>query len=103
MIVVLAFLINLLAPILNTLGLLGVCGMGAYGDWGWLGICGIMFIVGCIFGGTAISYDIPSRWFWSKSANEIFNFKVFGVLGYGWSFAMWPAAVYFIKCFVDAV
>lgn len=103
MIVVLTFLINLLAPIVNTLGLLGVCGMGAYGDWGGFAYCVIMFVVGCVFGVMAIPYDIPPRWFWSRSANEIFNFKIFGILGYGWSFAMWPAAVYFIKCLVDAV
>ncbi len=103
MIVFLAFLINLIAPLVNTLGMIGMCGMGAYGDWGWFVICGIMFIMGCFFGVVAIPYDIAPRWFWSKSANEIFNFKVFGILGYGWSFAMWPSTVYLIKCIVDAV
>ena len=46
MIVVLAFIINFLAPIVNTLGVIGICGMGAYGDWGGFVVCGIMFVLG---------------------------------------------------------
>ena len=103
MIVFIAFIINLFAPVVNMMGLIGLCGMGAYGDWGGFIWCGVMFVIGLVFGVCATMNDIPPRWFWSRSVNEIFNFSVFSILGYGWSFAMWPAAIYLIRCLVAAV
>ena len=103
MIVVIAFIVNLLAPIVNTMGVIGLCGMGAYGDWGELIWCGVFFVIGLFFGIWATMNDVPARWFWSRSVNELFNFFVFSVLGYAWSFAMWPAAIYLIRCLVAAV
>lgn len=103
MITVLAFLVNLFAPVVNTLGLIGLCGMGAYGDWYAMIWCGVLFVVGLIFGLKATQLDIAPRWFWSKSANELFSFTVFSVLGYAWSFAMWPGAIYFIYSIVSRI
>lgn len=103
MITIIAFLVNLFAPIVNMAGLIGLCGMGAEGDWGQMVWCIILFVVGIIFGVKAYQLDIPLRWSWSKSFNELFDFSVFRVLGYGWSFAMWPAAIYLVKILVNAI
>lgn len=48
----------------------------------------------------ATQLDIVPRWFWSKSANELFSFTLFSVLGYAWSFAIRPGAIYFIYSIV---
>ena len=103
MVMVGAFILNLFAPVVNTMGFIGICGMGAYGDWHAFIWCAVMFVVGIVFGFRATQLDIAPRWFWSKSANDLFHFSVLRVLGYAWSFAMWPGAVYLIKCLVAAV
>ena len=101
MIIVLSFLINLFAPIVNTLGAIGLCGCVAYGDFHILGIGGALAIVGIIFGIIAYRNDIPPRWFWSKSKNEIFSFSVSAVLGYAWSFAAWAFTIYLVNVVID--
>ena len=101
--VVLAYIINLLAPVVNILGLLGLCGCVVYEDLYILLIAGIMAVVGLVFGIFAYRLDIAPRWFWSKSRNELFSFSVTAVLGYAGSLAMWPCAIYLIRVLVDAV
>ena len=96
MITIIAYIINLLAPIVNTLGAIGLCGCVVYEDLHIIAIAGVLAIIGLIFGILAYRMDIPPRWFWSKSKNELFSFSVTAVLGYAWSFAMWPCAVYLI-------
>ncbi len=103
MIAVVAFFINLLAPIVNVVGIIGLCGMGAQGDWGHMIWCVVLFVVGIIFGVKAYNLDIAPRWLWSKSFNELFKYSVFRVMGYGWNFAMWPSAIYFIKTLVTSI
>ena len=103
MIIILSFLINLFAPIVNPLGAIGLCGCIAYGDFHILGIGGAWAIVGIIFGIIAYHNDIPPRWFWSKSKNEIFSFSVSAVLGYAWSFAAWVFAIYMIGLVIDKI
>ena len=101
--VVLAFIINLLAPVVNFLGMLGLCACVIYEDFPVLLFSGIMAVVGLVFGIFAYKLDIPPRWTWSKSKNDLFRFSVTAVLGYAGSLAMWPCAIYMVKVLVDAV
>ena len=103
MIVVLAYLINLLAPIVNFMGIIGLCGCVVYDDTHILIPACVLAVVGLLFGLVAYRNDIPPRWFWAKSKNELFGFSVTAVLGYAWSFAMWPCAVYLVSLIVDMV
>lgn len=103
MVTVLAFIINILAPIVNFVGLLGLCACVVYDDFYILTVAGIMAVVGLVFGFFAYGLDIPPRWFWSKSTNELFEFSVTAVLGYAVSFAMWPCAVYMVSFMADKV
>ena len=91
--VVLAYIINLLAPVVNFLGMLGLCACIIYEDLYILLFVGIMAVVGMVFGIFAHRLDIAPRWFWSKSRNELFRFSVTAVLGYAGSLAMWPGAI----------
>ena len=101
MILVIAFIVNLLAPIVNIMGLFGLWGCVEYEDLSIIGIAAALFILGLIFGIAAHRLDIPSRWFWSKSKNELFKFSITATLGYAWNFAMWPCAIYIIKVIID--
>ena len=103
MIVVIAYIINLFAPIVNILGMVGLCGCLVYESYSTLIIAGIMAIVGFIFGIAAYRNDIPPRWFWSKSKNDLFSFSVTAVLGYAWSFASWVLAIYLINEIVSRI
>ena len=103
MLSIFAYIINLLAPVVNTLGAIGLCGCVVYEDLHILFIAGILAVVGFIFGIFAHRMDIPPRWFWSKSRNELFSFSVTAVLGYAWSFAMWPCAIYLIMVLIEKV
>ncbi|MBR5859787.1 MAG: hypothetical protein IKY71_00385 [Bacteroidaceae bacterium] len=100
---VLLFLINLFAPAVNFLGVLGLCGCIVYDDVYVLVLAGIMAVAGLVLGIFAVKYDVPPRWFWSKSANQLFEFSVTTVLGYAGSLAMWPCAIYMVKVLADAV
>jgi hypothetical protein len=102
-IVILAYILNLFAPIVNPLGVIALCGCFAYGDLSVLPIAGVMAILGLVFGILAHRNDIPPRWFWSKSRNEIFSFSVSAVLGYAWNFAAWPLTIYLVQCILDAM
>ena len=101
MIVVLAYIINLFAPIVNILGVFGLCGCIVYDDWYMLGIAATLAVVGLVFGIFAFRNDIPPRWVWSKSANSLFEFSVTAVLGYAWSFAAWAFAIYLVNVVID--
>ena len=101
--VVLAFIINLLAPVVNFLGMLGLCACVVYEDLYVLVLAAIMAVVGLVFGIFAYKLDIPPRWTWSKSKNDLFRFSVMAVLGYAGSLAMWPGAIYMIKTVINAV
>ena len=101
MIIVISYILNLLAPIVNTLGVFGFCLCFPYDDLYILWYCGVAAIVGFIFGIFAYKNGIPPRWFWSKSADEIFSFSVTAVLGYAVNFAMWPTAIYLVQGLVE--
>lgn len=62
-----------------------------------------MALVGLVFGIFAYKLDIPPRWTWSKSKNDLFRFSVTAVLGYAGSLAMWPGAIYLISVIADGV
>ena len=92
-----ALLLNIFAPIIQPMGVLGLCGCvidEAYTALYW---AGALTVVGLVFGILACRLDIPPRWFWAKSSNELFRFKIVAVLGYMWSLAAWPPAVYFVR------
>lgn len=101
--IVLAYIINFLAPLVNFVGLLGLFACIIYEELSVLLFAGVMAVVGLVFGIFAYKLDIPPRWFWSKSANDLFSFSVTTVLGYAGSLAMWPCAIYMVKVLVDAV
>lgn len=101
MMLVLAYIVNLLAPVVNVIGLLGLCGSIGYGDFYILWIAALFAIAGLVFGIFAHRNDIPPRWSWSKSKNELFSFSVTAVLGYAVNFAMWPFALYLIGVIVE--
>jgi len=99
-----AYILNLFAPITNILGLLGffyiIC---VKEDFDMLGILGAFAFIGLIFGYRAYKLDIPPRWRWSKSSNQLFNFTISTILGYAIMFAAWPSAIYFVKYFSEGV
>lgn len=101
MIIVIAFILNLLAPIINILGVIGLYCCYTDGATTTLILSAVMAVVGFIFGIFAYGNDIPPRWFWSRSANELFSFSVTAVLGYAFNFASWPTAIYLIKSISD--
>ena len=103
MLIIFAYIINLLAPIMNVIGTLGLCLCVVNDAFLVLAIAGIMAVVGLVFGIFAYRLDVPPRWFWSKSKNELFSFSIMAVLGYALNFAMWPCAVYLIKYVLDRV
>lgn len=100
---VLCFIINIIAPLTNALGLFGLLLACSRSEWGIL-YCAIPFaIVGLVFGIMAYRRDIPPRWFWSRSANELFSFSVTAVLGYAVTFAAYPLAWYITTDFIGLV
>ena len=101
--IVLAYIINFLAPLVNFVGLLGLFACIIYEELSVLLFAGVMAVVGLAFGIFAYKLDIPPRWSWSKSKNDLFRFSVTAVLGYAGSLAMWPCAIYMVKVLVDAV
>ena len=101
MILVISYILNLLAPIVNTLGVIGICACVVYDDADVLWISLVAAIVGFIFGIFAYGNGIPPRWFWSRSADAIFSFSVSAVLGYAVNFAMWPTAIYQVQVLVE--
>ena len=101
--VVLAYIINMLAPVVNFFGMLGLCACVIYEDLYVLLFAGVMALVGLVFGIFAYKLDIPPRWTWSKSKNDLFRFSVTAVLGYAGSLAMWPGAIYLIKVLAEKV
>lgn len=97
MIVVIAYIINFFAPIILLPGIIGLLACTVVNqDFHILLYAGVLWVVGLIFGIFAYRNDVPPRWSWSKSTNELFDFAVTAVLGYAWNFAMWPCAIYFI-------
>ena len=101
LIIIISYIINLLAPIVNTLGIFGLILSIGNDDIDVLIISGVLAIVGLIFGIFAYGNSIPPRWFWSRSKDFIFEFSVTAVLGYAWNFATWPIAIYIIRLVVE--
>ena len=101
LIIIISYIINLLAPIVNTLGIFGLILSIGNDDIDVLIISGVLAIVGLIFGIFAYGNSIPPRWFWSRSKDFIFEFSVTAVLGYAWNFATWPLAIYIIRLVVE--
>ena len=101
MVVVIAFIINLFAPIVNIVGLLGLIGSVVYEDFNTLIFGAIAGVIGFVFGIMAYRNDIPPRWSWAKSKNQLFAFSVTAVLGYTWSFAAWPFAIYMVNLIIS--
>lgn len=100
---VICFIINLLAPITNFLGAIGFCIAFSRNEWSTI-YCAIPFaIAGLVFGIFAYTRDIPPRWFWSRSANELFSFSVTAVLGYAINFAAYPLAWHIASDFISQI
>ena len=103
MLQVLAFLINLFAPIVQPLGVLGVSGCVFSQDYPSLPPAGPLPVGGLLFGFPAPLSGLPPVGFWAKSRNEIFRYRIFTVLGYMWSLAAWPPAIYFVRLILEPV
>jgi hypothetical protein len=104
MIVVISFLLNLMSPIVNILGFLGVgCAWLMDDNMEVLIMTAVAVVVGLIFGIFAYRNDIPPRMFWTGSVNDIFEFSVTAVLGYAFNIAMYPPCVYFIMRTIEEV
>lgn len=101
MIKVIAYILNLFAPLVNILGAIGMLASISVGDMYILPIGGALFLVGIVFGIFAYKLDIPPRWFWAKSVNELFEFSVTAVLGYAWNFASWGFTVYLVDLVIN--
>ena len=82
-------------------GLLGLIGCLIYEDFSMLVWGAMVAVVGFVFGIAAFRIDIPPRWTWSKSRNQLFSFAVTAVLGYAWSFAAWPFAIYLARVVIE--
>ena len=68
-----------------------------YADGLWLLIISIIiFILGIWYGVEAHKNDIPVRWLWSKSKNDMFEFSLKTILGYALNIAAYPYAAFFI-------
>lgn len=104
MVQIIAFILNLFAPIVNTLGAIGLCACIVYSEVYPLVLysCSLA-ILGIVFGLYAYRLDIPPRWTWAKSRNELFKYSITSVLGYALNFAMWPSAIYCIQIFIENI
>lgn len=100
---VLCYIINILAPFTNALGLFGLLLTCSRGQWSVLYVAIPFAIIGLIFGIFAYSRDIPPRWFWSRTANELFSFSVTAVMGYVVTFAAYPLAWYISTDFIKLI
>ena len=130
---VIIYIIRLLAPIVNTLGIIGLLTYGMYVcDYmiyfedpstyitenpttkviGTIGYANGMtflylsigiFVIGIIFGVFAYKNDIPIRWFWAKSKNRLFSFSITTIIGYGLCFAAYPYAFFLVHYIINLV
>lgn len=104
MIVVITYILNLLSPIVNFLGLMGVgCAWLMDDNMEVLIMTAIAAGIGLVFGILAYKNDIPPRWFWAKSRNSMFEFSVAAVFGYMVNIAMYPPCVYFIMRTIEEI
>ena len=62
----------------------------------FLGLSIFIFIVGVIFGIKAYRYDIPLRWSWAKSKNDVFSFSLSTIVGYAFYFVAYPYAIFMV-------
>ena len=97
---VICWILNKLAPIINLLGIFGFIQAVLNDDWVELFIAIPFAVVGLLFGIKAYRLGIPPRWFWSKSANDIFDYTVTAVLGYTFMFAAMPLGWYLVANFI---
>ena len=103
MIKITAYILNLFAPVVNPLGLMGFFYIMSEANFLMFGVLGVFALLGLVFGLRAYKLDIAPRWFWSKSKNDLFRFSVSAVLGYAVSIAMWPSAIYFVTSFLGNI
>lgn len=97
------FVINLLAPFTNALGLFGLLLACSRSEWSVLYTAIPFAIAGLVFGIFAYRRDIPPRWFWSRSANEILENSVTIVIGYMVNFATYPLAWYIANDIIKTI
>ena len=129
MLIFISYIIRLLAPLVNTLGLIGFFTYGMYAldsnlysedplnhvsnfpveilgtigyanGWMFLAVSIGIFILGIWYGIKAYKNDIPVRWLWSKSKNSLFDFTLTTIVGYGFCFAAYPYALFLIHFMV---
>lgn len=87
----------------NALGLFGLLLACSREYWAVLWIAGAFAVLGLVFGIAAYRNDIPPRWFWSRSANEILENSVTIVIGYMVNFATYPLAWYIANDIIKTI
>lgn len=102
----LMLLLRTTGPIVNLLGVLGICAIAVYNDFQapltWTtAIIGL--IIGIILGASQWAVDVPPRWFWSKSQSELLETRIGSAIGYGLICFNLPLAIYFIKFMVEYI
>ena len=124
MLVVTSYILRLLAPVVNCLGIIGfiwyiMCILGGdpssetheatmeafgkigYAKGGMLFVISIVvFILGLWYGVKAYKNDIPVRWLWSKSKNALFEYSLTTVVGYAFYIVAYPYAIFFIHILI---
>lgn len=95
------WVLNKLSPIINLLGIFGFILAVLDDEWSELVIAALFAAGGLLFGIKAYRLGIPPRWFWSKSANDIFDYTVTAVAGYMFIFAAMPLSCYLISAVID--
>lgn len=129
MLIVTSYIIRLFAPLVNTLGVIGffayliyaldsylysedplthvsscpveILGTIGYANgWMFFVVSIIIFILGIWYGIKVYKNDIPVRWLWSKSKNNLFDFSLTTIAGYGFCFAAYPYALFLIHFMV---
>lgn len=102
--VALIWIINVLTSIAFVIGVPGLFyAMSQIGDleaWFWWVSLGC-FVPGIIFGILAWHYDVPPRWYWTKSQIDLFDNAVGYAISCGIRFALIPSAVLLIIFIVD--
>ena len=94
--VVIAWLINLVAPVIFILGFLVLTlGNELIDTWLWI-VCCISAVIGMIWGVVSWNVGVPPRWFWAKSSLFLFNNLVWSAIGTGFLFFLLPLAIWLL-------
>lgn len=103
---IIIWIINVLTSILAFAGFPGilyaVSELDTLDAWFWWLTLGC-FVLGTIFGILAWHFEVPPRWYWTKSQSELMDNAVGYLFNCGCRFAMIPSAILLITRIVDYI